>query len=232
MAAHKAIFNWSGGKDSALALQCALENEQLEIIGLLTTLSKETLQSSIHAIPLSILQLQANAIGIPLYTALFSEDLSDYQSAMNKAVTKFQKMGVTHFIYGDISTTNIQEHREQHLNSLGINLVEPLGHKTSQEVIELFLQTDLRAKIIVTQADKLGKEYIGQDISKALLASFPSEIDPCGEQGEYHSIAYSGSLFGQEIPVNITSIEHVSYDITLDNGHTQTYKYWRANLQE
>lgn len=135
----KAVFNWSGGKDSALALQKILKDNEFDVVLLLTTINEETLTSSIHSIPVELLSRQANSIGIPLYTALFAKDLTNYDDKMRETVEHFKKQGVTHFIFGDIFFEDINTQGKQ-TNPVGIEVVEPLWNKTSAEVIADFIK--------------------------------------------------------------------------------------------
>ncbi len=108
----KAVFNWSGGKDSALALQKVLQESEYEIVSLLTTINEETLTSSIHAIPLKLILKQADSVGIPLYTVSLSKDKRTYEEGMTQAVNHFKNQKVTHFIFGDIFLADVKSYRE------------------------------------------------------------------------------------------------------------------------
>ena len=185
----KAVFNWSGGKDSALALQKVLEEKEFEVIALLTTMNDESQKSSMHEIPLQILERQADSIGIPLYTVASSTALKNYEEKMSDAVQHFKEQGVKHFIFGDIFLSDVKAYRESKLQPLGIEVVEPLWEKTSQEVIDNFLRSGIKSKIIVTQADLLDETYIGKELNQNLINSFPKNIDVCGENGEYHTLS-------------------------------------------
>ena len=226
----KAIFNWSGGKDSALALQKTLQDNEFDVVSLLTTINEETLTSSIHSIPIELLRKQAESIGIPLYTVLFAKDLTGYDEKMRETVEHFKKQGVTHFIFGDIFLADVKTYRENKLNPLGIEVVEPLWNKTSAEIIANFIKSGIKSKIIVTQADKLDKTFIGKDLDENTINTFPNDIDICGENGEYHTFSYSGDLFKKKIDFSISQIIKISYDINLDNGQTKTFEYWQAEI--
>lgn len=226
----KAVFNWSGGKDSALALNKILNEMEFDVVALLTTINEETLTSSVHAIPIDLLQKQAKSIGIPLKTVLFRKDLSNYAAVMQKTVNDFKKYGVTHFIFGDIFLQDIKTYREAKLNPLGIEVVEPLWGKSSAEIMHDFLKSGIISKIIVTQADKLNKTFIGKDLNTETVNSFPNNMDVCGENGEYHTLAYAGGLFKNEIFFEIKNIQKISYNIKRDSGQTQTFEYWQADL--
>lgn len=226
----QAVFNWSGGKDSALALQHILTQNDYEVVSLLTTMNEETLKSSVHAIPLEILLKQAESIGLPLYTVLLAKDLSNYSEGMSNAVNHFKAKGVSHFIYGDISLSAAKTYREQKLHPLGIEVVTPLWHYSSEKAMDAFLKSEIEAKIVVTQADKLNQTFIGQKLDKNILALLPEGVDVCGENGEYHTLVYAGGLFTKEISFALGETRKITYDITLDNGKKQTFEYWQANL--
>lgn len=226
----KAVFNWSGGKDSALALQKTLQDNEFDVISLLTTINEETLTSSIHSIPIELLKRQADSIGIPLYTVLFAKDLKNYDHKMSETVNHFKKQGVTHFIFGDIFLADIKAYRESKLNPLGIEVVEPLWNKASSEIINEFIKSGIKSKIIVTQADKLDETYIGKDLNQDTVNSFPNDIDSCGENGEYHTFSYAGGLFKKEVDFSILQTSKITYDIKLDTGQTKTFEYWQAKI--
>lgn len=224
----KAVFNWSGGKDSALALQNVFKRNDFEVIALFTTFNEESQKSSMHSIPLEILTKQAESIGLPLYTMYFSKDLKNYDKRMLEAVTHFKALGVTDFIFGDLMASGLKSYRESKLNPLGINVIEPLWNKSSEEVINEFLESGIKAKIIVTQENKLDNSYIGKILDRNLISTFPTDIDVCGEQGEYHSLAYDGALFTYPIDFSIVNIYKTSYEFKLEDGSVQTCVYWSA----
>lgn len=226
----KAVFNWSGGKDSALALQKVLKENEFEVIALLTTINEETLKSSMHAIPLEILSRQAESIDIPLHTVTFSKDLNNYDEKMTEAVDYFKAQGVEHFVFGDIYLSDVKTYRESKLNPLGIAVVEPLWNRTSEEIMAEFLEQGIKSKLIVIQADKLDESYIGKDLNANLVNTFPNTIDVCGENGEYHTLAYAGGLFKTEVEFHIIETRKISYDFKLDDGQTKTLEYWQAEL--
>ena len=226
----KAVFNWSGGKDSALALQKVLEEKEFEVIALLTTMNEESQKSSMHSIPLEILERQAESIGIPLYTVTSSTILKNYEVKMAETVQHFKEQGVKHFIFGDIFLSDVKTYRESKLNPLGVEVVEPLWEKTSQEVIDDFLRSGIQSKIIVTQADILDETYIGKDLDQNIINSFPKNIDVCGENGEYHTLSYAGGLFKKEVEFSISETIKTSFDFTLDTGEQKTFEYWQAEI--
>lgn len=228
----KAVFNWSGGKDSALALQKTLQENEFDVISLLTTIQEETFTSSIHDIPLNLLLKQAESIEIPLYTVAISKDKKSYEEGMTEAVNHFKNLGVHHFIFGDIFLADVKSFRESKLNPLGIEVVEPLWGKTSEDIIQEFLHSGIKTKVIVTQADKLDKTFIGRDIDSDFVNLLPKGIDLCGENGEYHTFVYDGKLFNTKINFEISETKKISYEFKMDNGEMKSFEYWQAELLE
>lgn len=228
----KAVFNWSGGKDSALALYTVLQQKQFEVVALLTTVNEETELSSMHAIPFSLLMKQAESIGIPLYPVFLPKNLPVYEQRMLDAAQHFKAQGVEHFIFGDIYLSDVRKYREDRLHPLGIEVVEPIWNLDSTEVMKHFLDSGIRTKIIVTDASKLDRSFIGQDIDAALIERMPEDIDICGENGEYHTFAYAGALFKQTVEFEIVETRQMSYDFKLENGEEKTYHYWQAIFAE
>lgn len=224
----KAVFNWSGGKDSALALYKVLQQNQFEVIALLTTLNEATQLSSMHAIPQALLQKQAESIGIALYPVYLPKDLNIYEQRMLDAAHHFKAQGVEHFIFGDIYLTDVRKYREDRLHPLGITVLEPLWNQDSVQVMQDFLASEIKTKIIVTDANKLDETFIGQDISSTLIDRMPAEVDICGENGEYHTLAYAGGPFSHVVDFKIIRTEKMTYHFNLANGAHSTYDYWQA----
>ncbi|PWH81290.1 Dph6-related ATP pyrophosphatase [Brumimicrobium oceani] len=226
----KAVFNWSGGKDSALALQKVLRENQFEVIALLTTFNEADESSSAHSVPLELMKKQAEAIGIELYPIFISKLPNDYETKMLKAVQDFKEKGVAHFIFGDLYLDEIRKYRESKLNPHGIEVVEPIWGKTAEQTMNDFLNSGLKAKIVTTQADKLDESYIGKEITKELIDNLPAEIDICGENGEYHTFVYDGDIFRKKVDLEIIEASKLSFDIKLDSHEVYTYEYWQAKF--
>lgn len=228
----KAVFSWSGGKDSALALQKILQENEFEVVSLLTTINAETLTSSIHSIPLNLLLKQSDSIGLPLYSVSLSKDTKNYEEGMTEAITHFKNQGVTHFIFGDIFLADVKSYRENKFNPLGIEIVEPLWGKSSEETMNDFLKSGIKTKVIVTQANKLDQTFIGREINHDFVKSLPNGVDLCGENGEYHTFSYDGELFKNKIDFKISKANRITYNFKIDNGEIKSYEYWQAEISE
>ncbi len=224
----KAVFNWSGGKDSALALTRAMECGEYEIVALLTTVNRDTSLSSMHNLPLSILRQQAESIGVPLYPVALTPagDMSDYAETMRDAVLHFRGQGVTHFIFGDIYLHDVRRYREEMLSPYCITVVEPLWDIAPHEVMEMFLASGIECRIVTTDASVLGCEYIGKLIDRQLVSSFPDCIDVCGENGEYHTVCLNAPCFSRRIDLRTGKPFSRTYSIRHDDGTLHDYTYW------
>lgn len=230
----KAVFNWSGGKDSALALLQALRSGEYEIAALLTTVNRDSRRSSMHAIPESVLRRQARSIGLPLHTVDLAPGggMSDYDETMRRTVEKFRRQEVTHFIFGDIFLHDVRAYRERQLAPYGIEVVEPLWNRSPEQVMEEFLHSGLRTVIVTTMADRLGREYIGRQLDRSLIESLPQGTDVCGENGEYHTLCYDGPIFGHPVPFTLGEPFLFSHEAGMEDGTRKIFSYWFAHIGE
>ena len=230
----RAVFNWSGGKDSAHALWRAMRSGDYEIVALLTTVDGSTRRSTMHGIPAALLQAQAERIGIPLYRLDLAPngDMADYGAAMSRAVAHFGARGVTHFIFGDIFLHDVRSYREKQLSPYGITVVEPLWGKSSAEIMREFLASGLQTVIVTTTADRLGRDFIGRRIDETFVRDLPDGIDVCGENGEYHTFCYAGGPFRTPVQFALGEPLQRSYPVKLDDGTVKNYTYWFADLRE
>lgn len=229
----KAVFNWSGGKDSAHALWKVMQSGEYEIVALLTTVNRDTHRSSMHGIPLPLLEQQAGSIGIPLYIVDLTPkgNMEDYASAMTCAVEHFKALGVTHFVFGDIFLHDVRRYREEQLLPYGIAVVEPLWGKTSDEVMEEFLSSGLQTVVVTTMVDGLGEAAIGKLIDREFVSGLPEGMDPNGENGEYHTFCYDGPIFRHPIRFSLGNAFSQSYEVGMEDGSVSVYTYWFANLE-
>lgn len=229
----KAVFNWSGGKDSALALYYAKCSGQYDIMALLTTVNQDNGRSLMHAIPAALLQAQADSIGLPLHIVELDPkaDMEEYESAMNCAVGHFKGQGITKFIFGDIFLEDIRAYREQNLAKYRIDVVEPLWGKSSAEVLNDFAESGFRTVIVTTMADRLDHSFIGCVIDRSFMPDFPEGVDLCGENGEYHTFCFDGPIFREPIPYCLGEPFLFSNEVTSEDGSKTTFSYWFAHIQ-
>ncbi len=151
---------------------------------------------------------------------------------METAISHFKEKGVNHFIFGDIYLSDVRSYREEKLRPYGIEVVEPLWDLSEQQVLSDFLESGIRAKIVVTQADILDRSFVGRTLDAGTVEDLPEGTDPLGEKGEYHTFAYAGGPLLCEVKFDIAEIKKISYDINLSDGSTKTYEYWQAVFAE
>jgi len=197
------IFNWSGGKDSTLALHYALQDPNIEIRYLITTVTEKYNRVSMHGVREALLIKQAESIGIPLYQIRLGEmpDMESYDSTMKMHLSKFKEEGITHSIFGDIFLEDLRQYRENKLAEIGLQAIFPLWQKDTRNLIKEFL--NLRYKTIIVCAQQNLQNICGKVISMDLISKLPADIDPCGENGEFHTFAFEGPIFKNKIPFTI-----------------------------
>jgi len=206
------IFNWSGGKDSTLALHYALQDPTIEIRYLLTTVTEKYNRISMHGVREALLIKQAESIGIPLYQIRLGEmpDMDTYDSTMKKHLSKFKEEGITHSIFGDIFLEDLRLYRENKLAEIGLTAIFPLWQKNTKELIKEFLNLNYKTIIVCTQQNL--ENICGKVISLGLIDQLPSDIDPCGENGEFHTFAFEGPIFRNKITFTIGEKVYRTYN--------------------
>ncbi|MFN0254788.1 Dph6-related ATP pyrophosphatase [Pedobacter ureilyticus] len=189
------IFNWSGGKDSCLALHYILQNPHFDVRYLLTTVNEAYNRVSMHGVRESLLIQQANSLGIPLYQVRLPEmpDMATYEQEMNKHLTLLKNQGITHSIFGDLFLADLKAYRETKLAEIGIMAEFPLWERNTTAVLKEFIS--LGYQTIVVCAQQGLEDFCGRVIDERFIEDLPEGIDPCGENGEFHTFVFDGPLF-------------------------------------
>ncbi|WP_136666628.1 diphthine--ammonia ligase [Flavobacterium sp. H122] len=210
----KAIFNWSSGKDSALALYKILQSNDYEIVSLLTSVNKQYNRISMHGVRAELLEQQAKSIGLSLHKMEIPEmpTMEIYEEVMRNTLTDFKNNGVTHSIFGDIFLEDLRKYREEKLENIGFTGVFPLWKRDTKELIHEFL--DLGFKTIVTCVNErnLDKSFVGRVIDEQFIKDLPDKVDVCGENGEFHTFTFDGPIFSKPIDFEIGEIVHRKYE--------------------
>jgi len=200
----KAVFNWSGGKDSMLALYKTLHKNKYDVISLLTTINKKYDRISMHGVRSELLDLQVESLGIPLQKVLLPEmaDMATYTSIMGNVTAGLQKKGITVFLFGDLFLEDIRAYRETQLSGSGIRSEFPIWQYDTRRAAHDFINLGFKAILTSVDASKLDETFAGRLYDEKLLSDLPENVDPCGENGEFHTFVFDGPLFSQ--PVKIT----------------------------
>nr|WP_293303419.1 adenine nucleotide alpha hydrolase [Allomuricauda sp.] len=228
----KTYFNWSSGKDSALALHYLLEQGHFNVDRLLTTVNAHYNRVSMHGLPRKVLEAQAASVGIPLEVLEVPEkpSMEQYNELMRNTVTQLRSEGYTHTGFGDIFLEDLKQYREDMLQPYGLTTLFPLWKKDTKQLIEEFLGLGFRAVIICINNSKLDASFLGQELSQELLNKFPSDVDPCGENGEYHTFCFDGPIFKAPIPFTLGEKVFKTYDNPSDPENTIQFGFCDINL--
>lgn len=201
----KAIFNWSGGKDSALALHDVLSNKTYDIQRLVTTVNSKYERISMHGVRKELLYAQGKSIGIPIHEIRLPEKptMSDYDNIMKEQLTHFYDDGITHSIFGDIFLEDLKKYREQKLNQIGVHGVFPLWKRNTTTLLKEFIDLGFKTILVCIKSELLPKEFAGRVIDHDFIKDLPKNVDPCGENGEFHTFVFDGPIFNTPIEFEI-----------------------------
>jgi uncharacterized protein (TIGR00290 family) len=199
----KAIVSWSGGKDSALALYEVAE--EYDVVALLTTVTSEYERISMHGVRTRLLEQQAAALGYPLEQVRISPRCGndEYESQMRAALARYQTVSATRMICGDIFLEDVRRYREERLLHDGLSGVFPLWQRDSDELANHFIRLGFRAVLCCIDTHVLEERFAGRLYDETLLAELPATVDPCGENGEFHTFVFAGPNFTQSIPYSL-----------------------------
>ena len=199
----KVLLSWSSGKDSAWALHVLRQNKEVEVAGLLTTVNSHFNRVSMHGTRKSLLEAQARAARLPLWEVPLPWPCSNevYEQAMTTACQSAVEAGVTAIAFGDLFLEDVRHYREDRLRGTGLTPLFPLWGRDTRALISEMLDGGLRARIVCVDPSKMPADLAGRDLNRDLVGSLPASVDPCGENGEFHTVAYAGPMFYEPIPI-------------------------------
>lgn len=197
----KVLFSWSGGKDSAIALYEIQKNKNCDIVSLLTTVTEGYDRISMHGIRRVLLERQEKSLGLPIHKMLISKKSSneEYESRMKEMLKRYLKDGVSAVAFGDIFLEELKKYREDNLVKVKMKAIFPIWKRDTSELARTFIDLGFKAIITCVDSNHLDKEFVGRDFDQQFLSELPANIDPCGENGEFHSFVYDGPIFQQRI---------------------------------
>ncbi len=204
----KALLSWSSGKDSAWALHRLRADPGIEVVGLLTVVNRKYLRVSMHATRLEMLQCQARALNLPLRTIDLPDpcENAQYEAVMRNFLAESAAKGVQCMAFGDLFLADIRKYREDHLKGTGIEPLFPLWGIPSRQLADEMLAEGLEAYVSSVDLKRLPACFAGRQWSRDMLQEFPEGIDPCGENGEIHTIVADGPMFREPIAVRAGEI--------------------------
>lgn len=201
----KAYFNWSTGKDSALALYKIVQNKEYQIGTLLTNVNGEFGRVSMHGLREELLEKQAESIGLPLQKIHFPGDvtMSLYDEIMKEAMVKIIDENYKYSVFGDIFLEDLKAYRDKKLSEVGLQGIYPLWKQDTKALLQEFLDLGFKAITVCVNAKLLDKSFVGRVINAQFIADLPDGVDVCGENGEFHTFVFDGPIFKEPVAFEI-----------------------------
>jgi uncharacterized protein (TIGR00290 family) len=195
------LISWSGGKDSCLALHEVKNEKKYYVAALLTTVTRDYDRISMHGVRRVLLELQAASLGLPLHQILISKDASneEYESKMAEAFAEYRAKGIDTVIFGDLFLEDIRAYREQFLARNNMHGLFPVWKRDTSSFIREFLDLGFRAVVTSVDSKVLDQSFAGRLIDESFLSSLPKQVDPCGENGEFHTFVFDGPGFSAPV---------------------------------
>ncbi len=198
----RTFVSWSGGKETSLSCYRVTQKQDIKVVYLLNMISEDGKHSRSHGISSSLLRLQAEAIGIPIFQRRTTWET--YEEEFKKAVLELKKKGIDTGIFGDIDLQGHRDWVERVCKEVGIKSILPLWREERKDLLEEFIEAGFKAIVVATNAEYLGQEWLGREIDEKFVEGLKAigDVDLCGEKGEFHTFVYDGPIF--KIPVEVT----------------------------
>jgi uncharacterized protein (TIGR00290 family) len=204
----RVLLSWSSGKDSAWALHLLRRDSDIEICGLLTTLNSEFDRVAMHGTRRAVLEAQARAANLPLWTVPLPWPCSneEYERRMAAVCERAVAEGIQAVAFGDLFLEDVRAYREKQLDGTGLEPLFPLWQIPTGALARQMIAAGMRARIACVDTKQIGAEFAGREFDLALLRDLPPSADPCGERGEFHTCVYAGPMFNVPIPLETGEI--------------------------
>jgi uncharacterized protein (TIGR00290 family) len=205
---NKVIFSWSGGKDSAMALFKIKKAKCYEIKALLTTMTKGFDRISMHGVRKKLLEQQAESLDIPIEKIYITKTESNksYEAKLKAKLMDYKNHGISSVVIGDIFLEDLRKHREKKLSQIDMKGIFPLWKIDTKKLADSFIDSGFKAIVTCVDSKSLDKKYAGRIFDRQFLSDLPSGVDPCGENGEFHSFVFDGPIFREKIKFDIGEI--------------------------
>ena len=231
MAGKKTFFNWSSGKDASLALFRLMQDNAFDVQRLLTTVNGYHNRVSMHGLRHSLLQAQASAIGIPLQVLELPEQpsMSEYDALMSKTLEGLKKEGFEAAAFGDIFLEDLRKYREEKLKAENLDVVFPLWKEDTHLLVRSMITLGFKMITVCVNGNLLDESFVGREVDASFLSDLPGNVDPCGENGEFHTFCYDGPVF--KTPVAFETGEKVlrTYE-NPDKTAGEKWEVWFCDL--
>jgi len=204
----RTLLSWSSGKDSAWALHLLRQDPTIELLGLFTVMNQKHRRVSMHATRLDLLHRQSEAVGLPMETIPFPDPCTSEQgdAIMERFVTESVRKTIECMAFGDLFLEDVRQYRQNRLKGTGMDPLFPLWGMSTRDLAEQMLSAGLEAYVSSVDLGKLPLHFAGQKWSREWIAALPKACDPCGENGEFHTVVTGGPMFGKPIPVRVGEV--------------------------
>ncbi|HEX2139095.1 MAG TPA: hypothetical protein VHG33_05225 [Woeseiaceae bacterium] len=204
-AKHKTLVSWSSGKDSAWALHVLRQREDVEIAGLFTTINQAADRAVMHAVRRGLVERQAEAAGLPVEFVPLPHPCpnAEYEAAMSAFMENAKARGIGAIAFGDLQLLDVRRYREESMHGSGIEPLFPIWGSDTSALADRMVEAGLRARITCVDPARMPARFAGRVFDRSLLDELPSDIDPCGENGEFHTFAYAGPMFRRPLTVAV-----------------------------
>jgi uncharacterized protein (TIGR00290 family) len=200
-AVERVLLTWSGGKDSAMALHQLQSSGVYQVLALLTTVTEQYDRVSMHGVRTVLLERQSESLGLPLEKIYIGKDASnaEYEARMRDRLTYYQARDVSCVAFGDLYLEDVRRYREENLARVGMKGLFPLWGSDTRALAHSFIELGFKAVVTCVDSNLLDGAFVGRDFDESFLAELPPTVDPCGENGEFHSFVYDGPLFRSRV---------------------------------
>jgi uncharacterized protein (TIGR00290 family) len=214
MTKNRIVISYSGGKDSTLAMHRIIQSGNWEVDSLLVTLDNDLKRTSMHGVREQLLHAQAEALGIPLRKVYIPTVCSNeqYQQIMSKALEEIEQNGVNFLMYGDIHLKDVRNYRERMLENTSLKPIFPIWGEDTQSLMEEFLKLGYQTIVTCVDSQQLNPSFVGKVIDKEFIDNLSENVDPCGENGEFHTFVFDGPLFSTKIQFTISEEKIITQD--------------------
>ena len=221
----KVLLAWSSGKDSAWTLHALRRQPNVSVGAILTTINEEHDRVTMHGVRRALVEAQAAAIGLPVWTIPIAPNCSDeiYRRQMRDVCDKARREGFAAIAFGDLFLENVRKYRETRLAGTGLEPLFPLWGKPTSELAREMVASGLKAKIACLDPTKIPRDLVGRDFDLEFFAALPADVDPCAERGEFHTFVYDSPEFAEPLHITSGGIPEsdglVFADFSLSNGN-------------
>jgi uncharacterized protein (TIGR00290 family) len=205
----KVLLSWSGGKDSSLALDRLRKSDNFEVAGLLTTVTEPYKRVSMHGVRQVLLTQQAKEIGLPLSKVIIVENTTEeeYRDQMRRAMLEAKNDGIDGVAFGDIALEDVKRYREENLAEVDMKAFFPIWGRDTHEMASIFIKQGFKAIVTCIDSRCLKKDFVGRIVDEQFLKELPNDVDPSGENGEFHTFVFEGPIFHRAVPIRRRGIE-------------------------